>query len=61
MDNVSIEFLLSFWKDIPFRFDIMDMSLDNELNLRKVHHIDSLGHFNIYAKAIRIQWVPLMS
>jgi len=33
----------------------MDMSLDNELNLRKVHHIDSLGHFNIYAKAIRIQ------
>jgi hypothetical protein len=43
-DNVSIEFLSSFWKDKPFRFDIMDIPLDNELNLRKVHHIDILGH-----------------
>ena len=44
--NVSIfcEFLLSFKKDSLFRFGIMDIPLDNELNLLKVHHIDILGH-----------------
>jgi hypothetical protein len=42
--NIIYIYVYASFEDNLFRFGIMEIPLDNELNLQKVHHIDILGH-----------------